>query len=237
MRVSPGGARDLETKVKQASKEQEMKRDKEQSKKRIGRPSPAMVVAMTALIVALTGSAYAAISVPRNSIGTRQLKAKSVTNGKLANNSVTGGKVAPESLTGANINLAALGTVPQAANASNAVEAKKLDSHEAACPAHTTLIHSLCYETTATEAPNLKAAAEGCSAKGGYLPTPMQLYSVKGVLNLGTGVGSDKRFTDDVYTEETGTNYYTILVWGAGALEREKITSAASYMCVYPLVR
>ena len=46
-----------------------------------------------------------------------------MTNGKLANNAVTAAKVAPESLTGANINLSALGTVPQAANAAHAAEA------------------------------------------------------------------------------------------------------------------
>ena len=38
--------------------------DQGQRKRRIGVPSPAMAVAITALVVALTGSAYAAISIP-----------------------------------------------------------------------------------------------------------------------------------------------------------------------------
>ncbi len=210
---------------------------KQAKHKRIGRPSPAMVVAVVALIVALTGSAYAALKVPRNSVGTRQLKAKSVTNGKLANEAVTGAKIAEGTITGQNVNLGALGTVPQAANAANAAEAAKLDGHSASCPEHTTLIHSLCYETSSTEAPNLKAAAEGCSAKGGYLPTPMQLYSVKGVLNLGTGVGTDKRFTDDVYSKVGEGHPSTIVIDGAGNLYEQEITQPARYNCVYPLVR
>ena len=45
----------------------------------------ANVVSTLCLFVLLGGSAYAALKVPRNSVGTRQLKAKSVTNGKLAN--------------------------------------------------------------------------------------------------------------------------------------------------------
>jgi hypothetical protein len=196
----------------------------------------ANVVATIALFGVLGGGAYAAFRVPPNSVGSRQLKAKAVTGGKIANATISGGKIEPETITGANVKMSALGTVPQAANATNADNANTLGGHAASCPSGTTLIRGLCYETSSTEAPNLKAAAEGCAQKGGYLPTPMQLYSVKGVIFLGDGVGTEKRFTDDVFTEDTD-QYYTILVDGAGALERELITQAASYNCVYPLVR
>jgi hypothetical protein len=99
------------------------------------------------------------------------------------------------------------------------------------------LIRGLCYDTTSTEAPNLQVAAEGCAAKGGYIPIPMQLYSTKGVLNLGTCSGTDKRFTDDIYSEVGEGKYSTILLDGAGAVEEQLITLAARYNCVYPLVR
>ena len=58
------------------------------------RPSPAMVVAGIALLVALGGTSVAAVtSVPNNSVGTSQLKNGAVTNPKLANNAVTGTKI------------------------------------------------------------------------------------------------------------------------------------------------
>lgn len=38
---------------------------------KIRKPSPAMVVAMVALFVALSGTTYAAITLPRNSVGIR----------------------------------------------------------------------------------------------------------------------------------------------------------------------
>ena len=76
-----------------------------------------MAVAITALIVAMGGSAYAAFRVPPNSVGSRQLKAKAVTGGKIANATISGGKIAEETITGANIKMSALGTVPEAANA------------------------------------------------------------------------------------------------------------------------
>jgi len=56
---------------------------------RIRRPSPALVVACIALLVALGGTGYATVmNVPRNSVGSLQLKRNAVTSSKLAPNSV-----------------------------------------------------------------------------------------------------------------------------------------------------
>ena len=70
-------------------------------KKLLGRrPSPAMVVACLALIVALGGTSVAAVSqlVPRNSVGPRQLQFGAVTSPKIRNNAVTSVKVRNRSL-------------------------------------------------------------------------------------------------------------------------------------------
>jgi hypothetical protein len=61
------------------------------------RPSPAMAVALIALFVALGGGAYA-LTIPRNSVGSEQLKQGSVTGAKLANGAVTSAKVKDGSL-------------------------------------------------------------------------------------------------------------------------------------------
>lgn len=75
---------------------------------RIGKPSPAMFVALMALIVALGGTSYAATKLARNSVGTKQIKknavmtpkikAKAVTNAKLGGGAVTSAKVKDRSL-------------------------------------------------------------------------------------------------------------------------------------------
>jgi hypothetical protein len=47
------------------------------------RPSPAMVIASIALLVALAGTGYAASSLPTNSVGNAQLKSNAVTSSKV----------------------------------------------------------------------------------------------------------------------------------------------------------
>jgi hypothetical protein len=58
--------------------------------KRIGfrRPSPPMVLAFVALLVALAGTSYAAIQLPANSVGTKQLKKNAVISKKVKNRSL-----------------------------------------------------------------------------------------------------------------------------------------------------
>src|SRR5688572_33280881 len=52
------------------------------------RPSPAMMMAFIALLVALGGTSYAAIQLPANSVGTKQLKKNAVTAAKVKNRSL-----------------------------------------------------------------------------------------------------------------------------------------------------
>jgi hypothetical protein len=201
------------------------------------RPSPALIVSIIALIAALAGTSYAAVNqLPKNSVGTKQLKSKSVTTGKIANNAVTGVKVAANTLTGADVNLSQLGTVPSASNAQSGNDANTVGGHAAACPGGSTLIRGVCYDL-ALNAPvaGVKAAATACQAKGGYLPTPMQLFSIRDVVNLGSGVAPDYAVSDQYYADNT--NYKTITVDGSGKMEELGITSPTKYICAYELVR
>ena len=68
-------------------------------RKMLRRPSPALVVACVALGIALGGTSYATVlQVPRNSVGTAELRNNAVTNRKLARNAVTSAKVRNGSL-------------------------------------------------------------------------------------------------------------------------------------------
>ena len=66
------------------------------------RPSPAMVVACLALLVALGGSSVAAVdALGRNTVGPAQIRPNAVGASELRNNAVTGRKVRNHSLTAA----------------------------------------------------------------------------------------------------------------------------------------
>ena len=103
--------------------------------RRIKTPSPAMVVATVALFIALGGAGYAAVSIPRNSVGTSQLKNFAVTplkiqpgaikTKKLRDNAVTTPKIADAAVTTPKIADAAVTTPKIADGAVNS--AKVLD--------------------------------------------------------------------------------------------------------------
>jgi hypothetical protein len=131
----------------------------------------ANVMSTIAVFLTLGGAtALAAGQLAKNSVGSRQLKAKSVTTGKIAPNAVNGSKVADGSLTGADINLEKLGTVPTALSASHADNANTVTGHAAGCPQGTILFNGICYDAASNPPANsLKEATDDCAAKGGQL--------------------------------------------------------------------
>jgi hypothetical protein len=175
------------------------------------RLSFANITSVLALFLALSTGAYAAITLPANSVGSRQLKAnavtarklapRAVTSDKIAANAVRGGNIAagavsgsqvvPGSLTGANINVATLGKVPSAATADSAgvARVKTVTTTSTAVPNATTT-------ATATCDPGLTVVGGGASLSN-----------------------EDNQLVNDTYP--SGTNGWTVHVFastsGAGA--------------------
>lgn len=74
------------------------------------KPSPALVVAVIALVLAMGGIGYAAVKIPKSSVGTKQLRNNAVTSAKLKNNAVTSAKVKNGTLTKADFKGQAVGS-------------------------------------------------------------------------------------------------------------------------------
>jgi hypothetical protein len=72
-----------------------------------------MLVACAALVVALGGVSYAATALPKNSVGTAQLRQRAVTGAKLKRNAVTSAKVKNGSLLAADFKAGQLPAGPQ----------------------------------------------------------------------------------------------------------------------------
>jgi hypothetical protein len=86
--------------------------------------SYANVMVTILAFIALGGAAYAATGLPKNSVGTKQIK----------NGAVTGIKIKKGAITGTNINLTKLGTVPSATSAGTATTAGTADALSAVEP-------------------------------------------------------------------------------------------------------
>jgi hypothetical protein len=110
----------------------------------------ANVMATVAVFVALGGASYAAVKLPKNSVGSKQIKVNAVTEAKIKDGAVTGAKIAAGTITGANVNASTLGTVPKATSAQSATEATTAATATTA--------------TTATTANTAKNATHAASA-------------------------------------------------------------------------
>jgi hypothetical protein len=96
------------------------------------RPSPALVISIIALVMAMGGTGYAALSLPKNSVGSKQLKKNAVTGSKVKNSSLTGADIKNGSLKGADLNIGSLGTVPNSNHANSADNANHAGSADSA---------------------------------------------------------------------------------------------------------
>jgi hypothetical protein len=81
------------------------------------------VTSTLALFIALGGGAYAAATLPANSVGAKQIKKSSVERAKIKNNAVDGSKVLDNALTGDDVKESTLAKVPFAGVADNATNA------------------------------------------------------------------------------------------------------------------
>jgi hypothetical protein len=136
----------------------------------------ANAMATLALFVALAGSAYAAVQLPKNSVGAKQLKKGAVTTVKVKDGAITGQK----------IKLSTLGTVPSASKAAtagsagtagNASNADALGGKPASAYAASTVVRSA---TVNAGGALVTAKSDGVASKN-FLHTGEGVYCLKGL--------------------------------------------------------
>lgn len=144
----------------------------------------ANVMATIAVFVALGGAGYAAVKLPKNSVGTKQIK----------NNAITGAKIKDGAVTGEKIATASLGTVPSATAAKTAESAKSAETAKSA----TTAISATSAKTAESAA--TAAQAGNATSLGGV---PASAYTRSG---CGALTGQIKGFAriDDPTVSTTG---------------------------------
>jgi len=207
----------------------------------------ANVVATLALFVALGGTGYAALKLPRNSVGNKQIRAGSVTNTKLGagsvsrtklrRNAVTSGAVAANALTGNDVSEKTLGIVQKAARAFDADRASRAasaagsdrlqgltaDQLKDRCPAGTYFDSGGCIEARTRPPATFLNASIDCTA-GRRLPTASELLGyTQGHGGAGVELSSDLQTPLIAFTVNTSTH-------GIGTTDTS--TSKLPFRCV-----
>jgi hypothetical protein len=222
----------------------------------LGRPRPAMIVAVLALVAALAGSAYAA-----GRIDGRTVRVKSLPGNRLKLGSVPANRLRPGVLgeriagqiTGSQIDERSLGQVPSAAyadvagtaqsavdaqtaeNAVNAVDASTVNGHGAGCLPGTEPFAGACWQTSASEAAaTAPAAAVACAAQGGALPEALQLAAF--AQEPGVKLHEGDEWSGDLTTFSGENAYGVVTVSASAALNSKLSTEVRHYRCVIPLV-
>jgi hypothetical protein len=224
----------------------------------IWRQSPALMVAVIALFVALGGSVYAA---KKAKLDGRAIRAKSIPGNRVKPHSIAanrlmpgviGGGGASGPLTGADINELTLGQVPSAThadsadtaqsavdaqtalNAVNAVDAKTVNGHSVGCLPGTLPFAGACWETSASSPVDAPTAARKCAARGGELPEALQLavFAEEPGVNLDSG----DEWSGDIPVF-TGLDTYGVATVSASSKVNSSLsTKTHAYRCVIPLL-
>ncbi len=227
-------------------------------KQGIWRHSPALVIAVIALFVALGGSVYAA---KKAKLDGRAIRAKSIPGNRLKPHSIAanrlmpgilGGGAASGPLTGADINELTLGQVPSAThadsadtaqsavdaqtalNAVNAVDAKTVNGHSVGCLPGTRPFAGACWESSASSAVDAPTAARKCAARGGALPEALQLAAF--AEETGVNVDSGDEWSGDIPVVSGPNVYATVTVSATSVIDMDISTDTHAYRCVIPLL-
>lgn len=139
-------------------------------KRRLRGPSPALVISLIALFVALGGTSYAALNLPKNSVGAKQLKKNAVTVTKIKNGSVTAAKINTKGLTVPNAKHAtSADSATSATTATSATSATTATSATSATHASTADIATAIGTVSYQESAAFTAPACGASPCNGAL--------------------------------------------------------------------
>jgi hypothetical protein len=163
-------------------------------KRILGKLTYANVMATVAVFIALGGVGYAATRVPKNSVGTGQLRNKAITAAKIRDGAVTAAKLAPGSI----------GTVANAANAANAIDAGHANSADRASVADSAAVAESARVAANANALNglpatsFQLAANSLSGSGSTAVPKQTILDIPNGPNVTTGSSGSNTFIVDL---------------------------------------
>jgi hypothetical protein len=231
-------------------------------KQRNGFGSPALVIALIALFVALGGTVYAAKQISGKTIRVKSLPGNRLKPHSVAANRLKPGVLASAQLaapiTGAQINESTLGRVPAAEyaetadfataatdaqtalNAVNAVNADKVNGHSAGCLPGTLPFGGACWQSKASDfALNAVEAGVACAKQGGTLPGALELSAFAQLSGVSLDAGDEWSSDIVIFTSEDTFGVATVTSTGAirsAPFAKSGGSQSRKFRCVIPLV-
>jgi hypothetical protein len=222
--------------------------------KGLRRQAPALVVAGLALLVALSGTVYAAGKISGRTVKVKSLPGNrlalgSVPGNRLKPGAIRGGQLAPGSITGIQIDASTLGQVPTAVhadaaetahdaetalNAANAENAHTVNGYEAGCKTDTRPFAGACWQVQASAALNAPAAAAACANRGGELPDALTLVAFSQQPGMVLAAGDE--WSSDIPSYTNLNAYSVATVSSSGEVGSALSTATKQFRCVTPLV-
>lgn len=207
----------------------------------------ANVTATLALFIALGGSSYA-FTIPRDSVGARQIRTNAVRSSEVAARAIGSSELRNNSIKGQDVDESTLGVVPRAGSANAAaiadqaavaLDASKLGGAEASsfrvgCPGAapaTQAYAGICMETAIRGSLDYNGATQVCEDAGRRLPTAAELNGFRRVpgVTLSAGEMAADLF-DDADAAAPAAMRYVVLSDGAVDGGND-LTTVAPYRC------
>jgi len=212
------------------------------------------VVACLALFVALGGTVLAATKIDGHTIKVKSLPGNRLVIGSLPGNrlqpgAIPGDRLAPKSLTGSQIDVATLGQVPSAdqatsaatarhaetaTSADHAADATTINGRSVGCNEGRREFAGACWDALASAtATTLPEAVSRCVMEGGELPAGLTLLTFTG--QAGNHIGAAGEWTNQVVAPDP-LHFGSMALEPNGAFQPIVSTGLRQYRCVTPLL-
>jgi hypothetical protein len=184
------------------------------------RLSYANVTASLALFVALGGTSYAVLRVDSKDVVDNSLRSRDI-----RNHTLRGNDFRKDGIGGAAIKERALARVPRATNA-DSVGGSTADELHVRCPAGTTAVATMCFESGARPAEGFLTATSICDQENRALATLPELDTF---IRDGGSVNAQGEWTSSVYLEEglpdasTSERLHALLLRATGEVDHARV--------------
>jgi hypothetical protein len=223
-------------------------------RRRLSRPSPALLIACLALFVALGGTVVAATKIDGRTIRVKSLPGNRLTPASLPGNrlqagTIPGSRLAPGSVKGTQIDAASLGPVPSATHADaadtarraqtaiaadHATDATTINGRAVGCREGTREFAGACWDlrpsVAALTAPE---AAAACAKVGGELPEGLDLMTFGTEPGVEIHIGGE--WLDQVWINNE-SSYAVFIITGDNRFVIRMPNDPHHFRCVTPIV-